>query len=59
MRILVMLACVMLSSSAFANCITNARGMTECNNGQTAGGYSPNTGSVTRAAAIIYRGKPD
>jgi hypothetical protein len=49
MRILVVLACVMLSSSAFANCTTNARGMTECNNGQTAGAYNPNTGNAAMA----------
>ncbi|CAE6869131.1 hypothetical protein R75461_08471 [Paraburkholderia nemoris] len=49
MRMLVMLTCVMLSSSAFANCTTNARGVTTCNNGQTAGGYNPNTGNAVKA----------
>ncbi|MBB5460288.1 hypothetical protein [Paraburkholderia sp. Cpub6] len=49
MRILVMLACVVFSSSVFAECTTNARGITTCNNGQTAGGYNPNTGSAWKA----------
>jgi hypothetical protein len=49
MRILVLLACVMLSSSAFAECTTNARGVTVCGNGQTAGGYNPNTGNAWKA----------
>jgi hypothetical protein len=49
MRVLVMLACVMLSSSAFAECTTNARGVVVCNNGQAAGGYNPNTGNAFRA----------
>jgi hypothetical protein len=49
MRVLVMLACVMLSSSAFAECTTNARGVAVCNNGQAAGGYNPNTGNAFRA----------
>jgi hypothetical protein len=44
-----MFACVMLSSSAFANCTTNARGMTECNDGQAVGGYNPNTGNAVTA----------
>jgi hypothetical protein len=35
MRILVLFACVLLSSSAFAECTTNARGVTACGNGQT------------------------
>lgn len=48
MRILIALACVMLSSSAFAEC-TTARGATACNNGQTAGGYNPNTGNAVKA----------
>ena len=49
MRILIMLACVMLSSSVFAECATNGRGVTECNNGQTAGGYNANTGNAWKA----------
>jgi hypothetical protein len=49
MRTVVMLACMMLSWSAFAECTTNARGVTVCNNGQTAGGYNPNTGKAIKA----------
>jgi hypothetical protein len=49
MRILVMLVCVMLSWSAFAECTTNARGVTSCNNGQVAGGYNRNTGNAVMA----------
>jgi hypothetical protein len=48
-RILVMLACAMLSSSAFADCTTSATGRTVCSNGQTAGGYNPNTGNALKA----------
>ncbi|ANB72375.1 hypothetical protein [Paraburkholderia phytofirmans] len=43
------LACIVVSSSAFANCATNARGETVCGNGQTAGGYNPNTGNAWKA----------
>jgi hypothetical protein len=49
MRIVIVLACVMLSSNAFADCTINARGITVCNNGQAAGGYNPNTGNTVRA----------
>jgi len=49
MRMLVVLACMMLSSGAFAECTTNARGATVCNNGQTAEGYNPNTGNAFKA----------
>ena len=49
MKILVMLACVVLSSSAFAECTTSSTGRTVCNNGQTAGGYNPNTGNAWKA----------
>ena len=46
MKILVLLACLMASSSAFSECATNARGETACGNGQTAGGYNKNTGTA-------------
>ncbi|MGF6754966.1 hypothetical protein P3T16_002360 [Paraburkholderia sp. GAS42] len=49
MRILILLACVMLSSSAFAECTTNGRGVTACNNGQEAGGYNANTGNAWKS----------
>jgi hypothetical protein len=45
MKTLLLLACLMVSSSAFAECATNARGQTVCGNGQTAGGYNRNTGT--------------
>jgi hypothetical protein len=48
-KILVILACVALSSNAFAECTTNARGATVCNNGQAAGGYNPKTGNAWKA----------
>ncbi|SOE68354.1 hypothetical protein SAMN05446635_3285 [Burkholderia sp. OK233] len=47
--VLLALACAVLSSSAFADCATNARGETACGNGQTAGGYNPNTGNAWKA----------
>jgi hypothetical protein len=49
MRVLVILTCLVLSSSAFAECGTNLRGGTACSNGQTAGGYGPNTGNAWKA----------
>jgi Tfp pilus assembly protein PilX len=49
MKILVMPACVVLSSSAFAECTTSSTGRTVCNNGQTAAGYNPNTGNAWKA----------
>ncbi|MFM0658393.1 hypothetical protein [Paraburkholderia sediminicola] len=49
MRVLLILACLVLSSSAFAVCGTNLRGGTACSNGQTAGGYNPNTGNAWKA----------
>ncbi|AXE92144.1 hypothetical protein CUJ90_07060 [Paraburkholderia terricola] len=49
MKIFFILACMMLSSSVFANCVTNARGESVCGNGQTAGGYNRNTGNAWKA----------
>ena len=46
MKILVLLACVMLSTQAFAECARNARGETVCGNGQSSGGYNRNTGTA-------------
>jgi hypothetical protein len=48
-KILVMLACALLSSGAFAECATNGRGAAACGNGQTAGGYNQNTGNAWKA----------
>jgi hypothetical protein len=49
MKVLFMVLGIALSSSVFAECVTNARGMTECNNGQAAGGYNPNTGNAWKS----------
>jgi hypothetical protein len=50
MRILIMSACMFLSSSAFADgCVTNLRGKTVCANGEQAVAVNPNTGTVTTA----------
>jgi hypothetical protein len=49
MKILVILACVVLSSSAFAECRTSATGRTVCDNGQKAGGYNSNTGTAWKS----------
>jgi hypothetical protein len=44
MRILVIiLTLILFSSSAFAECTTNARGRTVCSNGEGAGGYNAKT----------------
>lgn len=51
MKTLVILACLMVSSSAFAECTTNARGETVCGNGQSAGGYNRNTGTAWTSQA--------
>lgn len=49
MRIFVILVCVAFSSSVFAECTSNARGVTACNSGETAGGYNPNTRNAWKA----------
>ena len=49
MKALVLLACMMLASSAFAECATNGRGVAACGNGQTAGGYNANTGNAWKS----------
>lgn len=49
MKVLFVLIAFALSSNVFAECTTNARGMTECNNGQAAGGYNANTGNAWKA----------
>jgi hypothetical protein len=46
MKTLLILACLMVTSNAFAECATNARGESVCGNGQTAGGYNQNTGKA-------------
>ncbi|MGP8438382.1 hypothetical protein ACT2FY_44340 [Paraburkholderia fungorum] len=49
MKVLFVLIAFALSSNVFAECVTNARGVTECNNGRAAGGYNPNTGNAWKA----------
>jgi hypothetical protein len=45
MKLLVMMACVFLSTSLCeADCHTNARGQTICSDGQSAAAYNPHTG---------------
>ena len=45
MKILVILACVLLTSNAFAEC-ANVRGKTVCSNDDKAVGYNSRTGTV-------------
>lgn len=47
MKTLIILACVMLSANAYAECATNSRGQTVCGNGQSGAAYNRNTGTVT------------
>ena len=50
MRILTMLLLLTIfSSSAFADCVKNARGRTVCSNGETAGGYNARTGNAWKS----------
>jgi hypothetical protein len=47
MRIaIIILTLLVFSPDAFASCYTNAYGRVECNNGEQAGGYNPNTGNA-------------
>jgi hypothetical protein len=49
MKTLVILACAVICSNAYAECATNGRGETVCGNGQTAGGYNRNTGNAWKS----------
>ena len=50
MRIALMVMALMLfSPSAFAECTTNAFGRTVCSNGEQAGGYNANTGNAWKS----------
>jgi hypothetical protein len=50
MRILVIIVTLtVFSSSALAECTTNARGRTVCDNGQEAGGYNAKTGNAWKS----------
>jgi hypothetical protein len=46
MKIALLLACLMISSGAFAECARNYRGETVCGNGESAGGYNRSTGTA-------------
>ena len=51
MRIAAIFLTLMLgSSSAFADCYTNARGRVVCSNGEEAGGYNANTGTAWKSS---------
>ncbi|SAL65057.1 hypothetical protein AWB67_03488 [Caballeronia terrestris] len=49
MKVLAILTCLMLCSNAFAECTTNARGVSRCNNGEAAGGYNANRGTAWKS----------
>lgn len=50
MKVLLVLACVTISSGAIAaDCVTNLRGETVCSNGAKAVAVNPNKGTVTSA----------
>jgi hypothetical protein len=49
MKIMVILACILLSSNAVAECRTTATGRTVCDNGQEAGGYNRNSGTAWKS----------
>jgi hypothetical protein len=50
MRIPVIILILMVfSSNVFAECVTNARGRTVCDNGQKAGGYNARTGTAWKS----------
>ncbi|MDB5108481.1 MAG: hypothetical protein JWM69_1422 [Candidatus Binatus sp.] len=42
----IVLTLMVFSSSALANCVTNARGRVVCSNGEEAGGYNSKTGNA-------------
>jgi hypothetical protein len=50
MKVLLMMACMCLSSSLLAqDCVKNLRGRTVCSDGQTAAAVNPNTGDAAVA----------
>src|SRR5258706_13310956 len=50
MRVAALVLTLMLvSSSAFAECVTNARGRVVCSNGEQAGGYNSRTGNAWKS----------
>ena len=46
---MILLTLVLLSSNAFANCVTNERGRVVCSNGSEAGGYNSRTGTAWKS----------
>lgn len=49
MKILLIMACLSLSTSLFANCVKNPRGKIVCSDGQNAATYNPHTGNAAVA----------
>ena len=45
----IILTLMLVSSSAFADCVTNARGRVVCSNGEQAGGYNAKTGNAWKS----------
>jgi hypothetical protein len=45
----IILTLMVFSTSAFAECYTNARGRVVCNNGEQAGGYNAKTGNAWKS----------
>jgi len=46
----ILLTLVLISSNAFANCVTNERGRVVCSNGSEAGGYDSRTGTAWKSS---------
>ena len=46
----ILLTLVLISSNAFANCVTNERGRVVCSNGSEAGGYNSRTGTAWKSS---------
>jgi hypothetical protein len=50
----IILTLMLFSSSAFANCVTNANGHVVCGNGEAAGGYNARTGTAWKSTRNQY-----
>lgn len=46
----ILLTLMLLSSNAYANCVTNERGRVVCSNGSEAGGYNSRTGTAWKSS---------
>jgi hypothetical protein len=55
-KIMLLAGCWVLSSAAFANadCVRTATGKLVCGNGENAGSYNPNTGTVMKTETNDY-----